>query len=284
MSKILVTGGAGLIGNVLCEKLLDRGNEVYCLDNFSTSHKRDIERLTVNPWFHLIDADVVVYNDNVTYDTIFHLAAPASPMWYQHDPLSSMSTIVDGTKNILDKALLSESKVVVASTSEIYGDSDESVLSEEYYGKVNSYGPRSCYDESKRFVETLCYEYQKLGVDIKIPRIFNTYGFKTFINDGRVINEFVLNALRGDPLVVFGDGYQTRSFCYVTDTVEALILLCNSSYQKPINIGNDWEITINDLIKIIFRLVNSSSEVVYSDKKTNDPLKRRPLLSIAKEV
>ncbi len=283
MKKILVTGGAGLIGSHLCEKLLNLGNEVICLDNFFTGEKQNILHLLENPYFEVIRHDVEK-PITLEVDEIYNLASPASPIHYQKDPVKTIRTNVLGAINMLDLAKKTNSKILQASTSEIYGDPEIHPQKEEYNGNVNPIGPRACYDEGKRCVETLFFDYHReYKVNIKVVRIFNTYGPKMVPNDGRVVSNFIVQALKDENITIYGDGSQTRSFCYVDDLVDGLIKMMESNEIGPINLGNPQEISILDLAKLIIRLTNSKSKIVFKKLPKDDPKKRKPDITKAKE-
>ncbi len=283
MKKILVTGGAGLIGSHLCEKLLNLGNEVICLDNFFTGEKQNILHLLENPYFEVIRHDVEK-PITLEVDEIYNLASPASPIHYQKDPVKTIRTNVLGAINMLDLAKKTNSKILQASTSEIYGDPEIHPQKEEYNGNVNPIGPRACYDEGKRCVETLFFDYHReYKVNIKVVRIFNTYGPKMVPNDGRVVSNFIVQALKDEDITIYGDGSQTRSFCYVDDLVDGLIKMMESNEIGPINLGNPQEISILDLAKLIIRLTNSKSKIVFKKLPKDDPKKRKPDIKKAKE-
>ncbi len=281
---ILVTGGAGFIGSHLCEELLHRGHEVLCLDNFFTGSKDNIRHLLHNKNFELIRHDVV-HPIFLEVDEIYNLACPASPVHYQYNPVKTVKTNVMGTLNMLGLAKRVKAKILQASTSEVYGDPKVHPQVESYWGNVNPVGPRSCYDEGKRVAETLMMDYHRQnGVDIRIARIFNTYGPRMAVNDGRVISNFIIQALKNEPITVYGDGSQTRSFCYVSDLVTGLIrLMEHSDLTSPVNLGNPNEFTIIDLARIIISYTKSSSEIVYKPLPKDDPVRRRPDISLAQE-
>lgn len=284
--KILVTGGAGFIGSHLCERLLNDGHTVFCLDNFFTGSKANIKNLLKNPRFKIIYHDVTEPLPKLSVTHIYSLACPASPIHYQKDPIKTMETSVLGMSNVLRLAQKTKARVLQGSTSEVYGDPEIHPQKESYWGNVNPVGPRSCYDEGKRAAETLCIDYHKeLGVDVRIARIFNTYGPKMHPNDGRVVSNFVVQAIRGKPLTMYGNGEQTRSFCYVSDTVAGLIRLMESDYvAKPVNIGNPREFTIAELAEKVINFTGSSSEIVKKSLPQDDPRRRRPDISLAKEA
>ena len=288
MSKnILVTGGAGFIGCHLCRELLDSGNKVFCVDNLSSGDFENIKDLTKNPYFKYYKHDIEdFFNNGDKIDEIYHLACPASPPFYQQDPIKTLDTNYLGTKNILELARIKKCKVLLTSTSEVYGDPHISPQNEEYWGNVNPIGIRSCYDEGKRIAETLMIEYErKYKIEIKIARIFNTYGPQMNKDDGRVVSNFINQMLYDKDITVYGKGSQTRSFSYVDDTVEGLILLMNTNgVRGPINIGNNHEITVNDLVKTLQTLIpDSVSNIVYKELPGDDPKKRQPDLKLANE-
>ncbi|MGG2852623.1 UDP-glucuronic acid decarboxylase family protein [Pseudomonas aeruginosa] len=273
MKRVMVTGGAGFLGSHLCERLLDAGNEVLCVDNFFTGSKRNIAHLMTNPYFELIRHDVT-FPLYVEVDEIFNLACPASPVHYQFDPVQTLKTSVHGAINVLGLAKRVKAKIFQASTSEVYGDPEVHPQPESYWGKVNPIGIRSCYDEGKRCAETLFSDYHRQhGVQIKIARIFNTYGPRMHPNDGRVVSNFIVQALRGDDITIYGEGQQTRSFCYVDDLVEGFLRLMASdgSITGPINLGNPGEFTIRQLAERVLDLVGSSSSLVFKPLPQDDP-------------
>lgn len=283
--KILVTGGAGFVGSHLCERLLNEGNEVYCLDNFFTGQKQNIIHLLENKYFELIRHDVI--NPYlVEVDEIYNLACPASPIHYQYNPIKTVKTSVMGAINMLGLAKRVNAKILQASTSEVYGDPLVHPQPESYWGNVNPNGTRSCYDEGKRAAETLFRDYHNQNnVRIKIVRIFNTYGPRMHPNDGRVVSNFIVQALNDEDITVYGDGSQTRSFQYVDDLVEGMIRTMNSreEFTGPVNIGNPGEFTILELAEKIIKLTNSKSKIVFKDLPSDDPMKRQPEISLAKK-
>ncbi|HFL5754706.1 TPA: UDP-glucuronic acid decarboxylase family protein [Pseudomonas aeruginosa] len=286
MKRVMVTGGAGFLGSHLCERLLDAGNEVLCVDNFFTGSKRNIAHLMTNPYFELIRHDVT-FPLYVEVDEIFNLACPASPVHYQFDPVQTLKTSVHGAINVLGLAKRVKAKIFQASTSEVYGDPEVHPQPESYWGKVNPIGIRSCYDEGKRCAETLFSDYHRQhGVQIKIARIFNPYGPRMHPNDGRVVSNFIVQALRGDDITIYGEGQQTRSFCYVDDLVEGFLRLMASdgSITGPINLGNPGEFTIRQLAERVLDLVGSSSSLVFKPLPQDDPQQRQPDISQAKAV
>lgn len=280
--KILITGGAGFIGSHLCKKLLHEGHQVICLDNFFTGNKANIEELLEHSNFKLVEHDITE-KFSADVDEIYNLACPASPPHYQYDPIKTTKTSVLGAINMLELARKSGAKVLQASTSEVYGNPQVHPQPESYWGNVNPIGIRSCYDEGKRCAETLMMDYHRqLGVDVRIVRIFNTYGPNMDINDGRVVSNFIVQALKGEDLTVYGEGLQTRSFCYVDDLVDGLIKMMQGQYIGPVNLGNPSERTILDFAKLIIELTNSKSQIVYRELPSDDPTQRQPDLAIAK--
>ncbi len=283
--RILVTGGAGFLGSHLCERLLAAGHEVLCLDNFFTGAKRNIAHLLGGERFELIRHDVITPIE-LEVDRIFNLACPASPVHYQRDPVRTIQASVLGASNLAELARRCKARILQASTSEIYGDPLEHPQKESYWGNVNTLGPRACYDEGKRVAETILYEYNaQYGVEIRIARIFNTYGPRMAFNDGRVVSNFILQALRGEPITLYGEGAQTRSFCFADDTVEGLIrLMDHPDPQGPVNLGNPVEITVGELAREIVALTGSKSEFVKKPMPVNDPGRRCPDISRAKQL
>ncbi|WP_267382897.1 UDP-glucuronic acid decarboxylase family protein [Cyanobacterium sp. uoEpiScrs1] len=280
--KILVTGGAGFIGSHLIDRLMEQRHDVLCLDNFYTGHKHNIEKWFDNPYFELIRHDITE-PIRLEVDQVYHLACPASPIHYQLNPVKTIKTNVLGTLYMLGLAKRVKAKFLLASTSEVYGDPDVHPQPEEYRGNVNCTGLRACYDEGKRVAETLAFEYHREHkVDIRVARIFNTYGPRMLKNDGRVVSNFVVQALEEKPLTVYGDGSQTRSFCYVSDLVEGLIRLMNSDYIGPINLGNPEEYSILRLAQIIQEMLNPKMELVYKALPQDDPRKRQPDINKAR--
>ena len=279
----LVTGGAGFVGSHLTKKLLEIGEEVICLDNFFTGRKKNIQDCLQNKNFEIIRHDVT---EPITLevDRIWHLACPASPIHYQYNPIKTAKTSFLGTYNMLGLAKRVNARVLMASTSEIYGDPEVHPQKEEYKGSVNTMGIRSCYDEGKRIAETLCFDYKRIhGLEIRIARIFNTYGPRMDPNDGRVVSNFIVQALKNLPLSIYGDGSQTRSFCYVDDLIKGLISLMNSEYIGPVNIGNPDEFTINQLANLVKEKINSNLGVKNMPLPSDDPLQRKPDISLAKK-
>jgi UDP-glucuronate decarboxylase len=284
MKRILVTGGAGFIGSHLCEKLLDMGHEVICLDNYFTGSKMNIIHLLNNPYFELIRHDVTMPLV-VETDEIYNLACPASPVHYQYNGIKTIKTSVMGAINTLGLAKRTKSKILQASTSEVYGDPEVHPQHEEYWGNVNTLGPRACYDEGKRCAETLFMNYHNQnGVRIKIARIFNTYGPKMNSHDGRVVSNFIVQALNGENITIYGDGSHTRSFQYVDDLIDGLIKLMDTpdSFTGPVNLGNPVEITIKTLAEMVIRLTDSKSKITYLPLPQDDPKQRKPDISLAK--
>ena len=282
--RILVTGGAGFIGSHLIDRLMKQGHDVICLDNFFTGHKRNIRHWMDNPYFELIRHDITE-PIRLEVDRIYHLACPASPVHYQYNPVKTIKTNVMGTLNMLGLAKRVKARFLLASTSEVYGDPDVHPQPEEYRGNVNCIGIRSCYDEGKRVAETLAFDYHRQNnVDIRVMRIFNTYGPRMFENDGRVVSNFIVQALKGIPLTVYGDGSQTRSFCYVSDLVEGMMRLMNGEHIGPINIGNPGEYTIKQLAQTIQKMVNPDAELTYKPLPQDDPLQRQPDITKAKNL
>jgi len=286
MKRILVTGGAGFIGSHLCERLVNEGNEVLCLDNFFTGRKSNVIQLIDKPYFELIRHDVTQpYFAEV--DEIYNLACPASPIHYQYDPIKTIQTSVMGAINMLGLAKRIKAKILQASTSEVYGDPTIHPQNEEYWGNVNPIGPRSCYDEGKRCAESLFINYHSQNkVPIKIARIFNTYGPRMDKNDGRVVSNFIVQALLGEDITIYGNGNQTRSFQYVDDLVEGLIRLMNTddSFIGPLNIGNPDEFSMLSLAKKILKLTNSNSKIIYLPLPQDDPIQRQPNIELANKI
>ncbi|WP_254564897.1 UDP-glucuronic acid decarboxylase family protein [Oscillatoria sp. HE19RPO] len=280
--RILVTGGAGFIGSHLIDRLMEQGHEVLCLDNFFTGDKRNISKWLGNPYFELIRHDVTE-PIRLEVQQIYHLACPASPVHYQYNPVKTIKTNVIGTMNMLGLAKRVKARILMASTSEVYGDPDVHPQTEDYRGNVNTIGIRSCYDEGKRVAETLCFDYHRQNhVDIRVARIFNTFGSRMLENDGRVVSNFVVQALRGIPLTVYGDGSQTRSFCYVSDLVEGLMRLMNGEHIGPINLGNPDEYTILQLAEKIQKMVNPDASIQFKPLPQDDPRQRQPDITLAK--
>ncbi|WP_330205171.1 UDP-glucuronic acid decarboxylase family protein [Cyanobacterium sp. Dongsha4] len=281
--RILVTGGAGFVGSHLIDRLMEQRNEVLCLDNFYTGTKANIQKWFNNPYFELIRHDITE-PIRLEVDQIYHLACPASPIHYQFNPVKTTKVNVMGTLNMLGLAKRVKARFLLASTSEVYGDPDVHPQPEEYRGNVNCIGLRSCYDEGKRVAETLAFDYyREHKLEIRVARIFNTYGPRMLENDGRVVSNFIAQALRGIPLTVYGDGSQTRSFCYVSDLVEGLMRLMNNDYVGPVNLGNPGEYTILELAKTIQEMVNPEAELVYKPLPEDDPKQRQPDITKAKQ-
>lgn len=282
--KILVTGGAGFIGSHLCEYLLKNGDEILCLDNFFTGSKKNIEHLLDNKKFEMIRHDIV---DPIKLEVeqVYNLACPASPVHYQYNPIKTIKCSTVGMVNMLGLAKRTKARILQASTSEVYGDPLEHPQKETYWGNVNPIGIRSCYDEGKRAAETLCMDYHRQnGVDARIIRIFNTYGPRMAPDDGRVVSNFIVQALRGDDLTIYGDGSQTRSFCYVDDLVEGIYKMMNQdNFIGPVNLGNPGEFTIKELAEKVLRLTGSRSKIIYKDLPADDPKQRKPDISLAKK-
>ena len=284
-SQILVTGGAGFLGSHLCDRLIAQGNEVICADNFFTGSKRNIEHLLDHPHFELVRHDVT-FPLYVEVDEIYNLACPASPVHYQHDPVQTTKTSVHGAINMLGLAKRTGARIFQASTSEVYGDPDVHPQAESYWGRVNPIGVRSCYDEGKRCAETLFFDYHRqYGVDIRVARIFNTYGPRMHPNDGRVVSNFIVQALRGEPITVYGKGEQTRSFCYVDDLIDGFLrfMRLEDPFPGPINLGNPGEFTIVALAELVIRLTGSRSKLVYAPLPADDPMQRKPDIGVARE-
>jgi UDP-glucuronate decarboxylase len=284
--RVLVTGGAGFLGSHLCDRLLSKGCDVLCVDNFYTGSKRNIAHLMENPYFELCRHDIT-FPLYVEVDEIYNLACPASPIHYQNDPVQTTKVNVHGSINMLGLAKRIKAKILQASTSEVYGDPSVHPQPETYHGNVNCIGPRSCYDEGKRCAETLFFDYfRQHKLKIKVARIFNTYGPRMHLNDGRVVSNFIVQALRGKPLTIFGDGTQTRSFCYVDDLIKGLVRLMDSidDVTGPLNLGKPGEFTILELAKKVIELSNSRSEVIFEPLPADDPRQRRPDITLAREV
>ena len=282
--RVLVTGGAGFLGSHLCDRLIADGHEVICLDNFFTGKKKNIAHLLNNPNFELMRHDVIqpIYAE---VDWIFNLACPASPVHYQRDPVRTIKTNVMGALNSLGLAKQNNARVLQASTSEVYGDPKVHPQPESYRGAVNPIGIRACYDEGKRTAETLFFDYHRQhGLDIRVVRIFNTYGPRMTANDGRVVSNFIIQALRGDDITIYGDGKQTRSFCYVDDLIDGLVKMMNvENFTGPVNLGNPIEFTMLELAELVLRLTGSKSKIVYQPLPSDDPTQRCPVIELAKE-
>lgn len=280
--KILVTGGAGFIGSHLIDRLMEKGYDVLCLDNFYTGSKNNVFKWIGNPCFELIRHDITE-PIRLEVDQIYHLACPASPIHYQHNPVKTIKTNVLGTLNMLGLAKRVNARILLASTSEVYGDPDIHPQHEEYNGNVNCTGLRACYDEGKRVAETLAFEYHREHkTDIRVARIFNTYGPRMSENDGRVVSNLIVQALQNKFLTIYGDGSQTRSFCYISDMAEGLIRLMNGNYIGPINLGNPDEYTILELAKTIQKMTKSNAQLIYKELPKDDPKKRQPDITKAK--
>ena len=284
MKRTLVTGGAGFLGSFLCEKLLDQGHEVIVLDNFYTGSRKNISHLLDHPSFELIRHDIVE-PILLEVDWIFNMACPASPIHYQYNPVKTVKTSVMGAINMLGLAKRVRARILQASTSEVYGDPEIHPQQESYWGSVNPIGLRSCYDEGKRVAETLMMDYHRQNqVDIKLVRIFNTYGPRMHINDGRVVSNFIVAALKEEPLEIFGDGEQTRSFCYVSDLIDVILkMMIKDDFIGPVNIGNPGEFTIRELAEKILKLTGSRSKIQVRQERSDDPVRRRPDISLARE-
>lgn len=284
-NRVLVTGGAGFLGSHLCDRLVNDGNDVICIDNLFTGSKDNIRHLLGNPYFEFIRHDITqpIY---IECDQIYNLACPASPKWYQKDPIYTFQTSIYGAMNCLGLAKRTGARVLQASTSEVYGDPEVHPQPENYRGCVSTIGIRSCYDEGKRAAETLFFDYhRKQNVDIKVMRIFNTYGPRMDVGDGRVVSNFIVQALKGNDITIYGDGSQTRSFCYMDDLIEGMIKMMNSrdGFTGPVNIGNPGEFTIKELAKIVIELTGAKSKLVYRDLPQDDPVQRRPNIDLAQK-
>lgn len=288
LENIVVTGGAGFLGSFLCEYLLNKGDKVICLDNLFTGSKQNIHHLLSNPNFTFINHDIIepIFLDNIMIDQIYNLACPASPVHYQYNSIRTIKANTIGVINMLGLAKKHKARILQASTSEVYGDPDIHPQPESYRGNVNTIGPRACYDEGKRVAETLFFDYHRQhNMDIRIVRIFNTYGPRMAVNDGRVVSNFILQALRGEPITIYGNGSQTRSFCYVDDLIDAIYRMMNNpSETGPINIGNPGEFTIKELAEKVIAQTGSKSKIIYQDLPQDDPKQRRPDISLAKKV
>jgi UDP-glucuronate decarboxylase len=285
MKRILVSGGGGFLGSHLCDRLLNEGNEVLCVDNFFTGNRRNIHHLLDNKNFELLRHDVT-HPLYVEVDEIYNLACPASPVHYQFDPVQTTKTSVIGAMNMLGLAKRLKIRILQASTSEIYGDPEVHPQPESYKGSVNTLGPRACYDEGKRCAETLFFDYYRQHqVAIKVMRIFNTYGPRMHPNDGRVVSNFIVQALKGQDITMYGDGKQTRSFCYVDDNIEGMYRLMNSreGFTGPVNIGNPGEFTMLELAEMVIELTNSKSKMIFLPLPQDDPMQRRPVIDLAKK-
>ena len=284
MSRVLVTGGAGFIGSHLCERLIADGHEVICLDNFLTGRKANLDALARHPRFELVRHDIVE-PVLVEVDEIYNLACPASPRHYQANSVKTVKTNVLGALHVLGAAKRLKARVLQASTSEVYGDPQVHPQPEDYWGHVNPIGTRACYDEGKRVAETLFFDYRRQhNLEIRVARIFNTYGPRMLENDGRVVSNFVVQALRGEPITIYGDGSQTRSFCFVDDLVEGLVRLMNSDFHEPVNLGNPGEFTIADLAEKVVTMTGSKSRIEKRPLPADDPRRRQPDISRAKKI
>ena len=284
-TRILVTGGAGFLGSHLCERLVNEGNDVICMDNFRTSAKRNIRHLMDNKYFEFIRHDIIepIF---IECDQIYNLACPASPIWYQQDPIYTTKTSIYGAFNTLGIAKRVGARILQTSTSEVYGDPEIHPQTEDYRGSVNTIGPRACYDEGKRVAETLFFDYHRQhNVDIKVMRIFNTYGPRMDMGDGRVVSNFIVQALKGEDITIYGDGSQTRSFCYVDDLIVGMIRLMNSreGFTGPVNVGNPGEFTIKELAEKVIEMTDSDSRIIYKELPADDPTQRKPDISLAKK-
>jgi len=285
LKKLLITGGAGFLGSHLCERLLSDGHDVLCVDNFFTGSKMNVAHLLKNPRFELMRHDIT-FPLYVEVDEIYNLACPASPIHYQFDPVQTTKTSVHGAINVLGLAKRVKAKILQASTSEVYGDPELHPQPEAYWGRVNPVGPRSCYDEGKRCAETLFFDYwRQHRLRIKVVRIFNTYGPRMHPNDGRVVSNFIVQALKGEDITLYGDGTQTRSFCYVDDLIDGMVRMMNTpdDFTGPVNIGNPGEFTIRELAEEVLRLTGSRSKLVFKPLPTDDPKQRQPDIMLAKE-
>ncbi|MGK5022800.1 UDP-glucuronic acid decarboxylase family protein [Janthinobacterium lividum] len=285
MKKILVSGGAGFLGSHLCEELIKTGNDVLCVDNFFTGSKRNIAHLMSNPYFEVMRHDVT-FPLYVEVDQIYNLACPASPVHYQFDPVQTTKTSVHGAINMLGLAKRLQARILQASTSEVYGDPEVHPQTEEYWGRVNPVGIRSCYDEGKRCAETLFFDYwRQHALLIKVVRIFNTYGPRMHPNDGRVVSNFIVQAIRGEDITIYGEGQQTRSFCYVDDLINVMVRMMNSpeDFTGPVNIGNPCEYTMLELAEMVLKLTGSTSKLVFKPLPSDDPKQRQPNIALAKE-
>ena len=284
MKRVLVTGGAGFLGSHLCDRLIADGHEVICLDNFFTGKKKNIAHLLSNPRFEIMRHDVIqpIYAE---VDWIFNLACPASPVHYQRDPVRTIKTNVMGALNSLGCAKQNQARVLQASTSEVYGDPKVHPQPESYRGAVNPIGIRACYDEGKRTAETLFFDYHRQhGLDIRVIRIFNTYGPRMTANDGRVVSNFIVQALRGEDLTIYGDGTQTRSFCYVDDLIDGIVRMMNvENFTGPVNLGNPGEFTMLELAELVLKLTGSKSKIIHQPLPQDDPTQRCPVIDLAKE-
>ncbi len=287
MKTILVTGGAGFLGSHLCDYLINKNEKLICVDNLFTGDKKNIEHLLDNPNFKFINHDIIdpLYIDDTIIDQIYNLACPASPIHYQYNPVRTIKANTIGVINMLGMAKKHKARILQASTSEVYGDPLEHPQKETYRGNVNTIGPRACYDEGKRVAETLFFDYHRQHkIDIKVMRIFNTYGPRMAQNDGRVVSNFILQALKNEPIQIYGDGKQTRSFCYVSDLIEGMYRLMNSEdLTGPVNIGNPGEFTMLELAEKVIQQTGSKSELIYKPLPQDDPMQRKPDITLAKE-
>lgn len=286
MQKVLVTGGAGFLGSHLCDRLLARGDDVLCVDNFFTGSKKNVAHLLQHPYFELMRHDVT-FPLYVEVQRIFNLACPASPVHYQHDPVQTTKTSVHGAINMLGLAKRVKARILQASTSEVYGDPEIHPQPESYWGKVNPIGIRSCYDEGKRCAETLFFDYHRQhNLDIKVMRIFNTYGPRMHPNDGRVVSNFIVQALRGENITIYGNGQQTRSFCYVDDLIDGMVRFMDSpaEFTGPVNIGNPGEFTMLELAEKVLTLTQSQSKLIFKPLPADDPKQRQPNIELAKSA
>jgi len=284
IKRVLVTGGAGFLGSHLCERLITEGHDVLCVDNFYTGRRANVAHLLAHPNFEVLRHDIT-FPLYVEVDEIYNLACPAAPIHYQFDPVATTKVSVHGSINMLGLAKRTKAKIFQASTSEVYGDPQVHPQTEEYWGHVNPIGLRSCYDEGKRCAETLFFDYRRQhGVNIKVARIFNTYGPRMHINDGRVVSNFIVQALKGEPITIFGDGSQTRSFCYVDDLVEGFVrfMAAPNDVTGPMNLGNPTEFTIRELAEIVIELTGAQSELILKPLPSDDPKQRKPDISYAK--
>jgi len=285
MKRILITGGAGFLGSHLCDRLISKGNDILCLDNFFTGSKNNIMHLLPNPRFELIRHDII-NPILLEVDRIYNLACPASPVHYQYNPIKTIKTNIIGTINMLGMAKRLNVKILQASTSEVYGNPDVHPQTESYWGRVNPVGPRSCYDEGKRAAECLMMEYHRQNnVKVKIVRIFNTYGPRMALNDGRVVSNFIVQALKNEDITVYGEGNQTRSFCYVDDLVDGMVRMMKTEkgFTGPVNLGNPREFSILELAEMVIAMTGSKSQIVYKPLPEDDPKQRKPLIDLAKE-
>ncbi len=281
VTRNLITGGAGFLGSHLIDKLMEANQEVICLDNYFTGRKKNIEKWIGHPKFELIRHDVT-QPIHLEIDKIWHLACPASPIHYQSNPIKTAKTSFLGTYNMLGLARRVKARILIASTSEVYGDPEVHPQPESYRGCVNTTGIRSCYDEGKRIAETISFDYKRMhNVDIRVIRIFNTYGPRMLPNDGRVVSNFIVQALKNKPLTIFGDGSQSRSFCYVDDLIKGMMMVMNSTHSGPINLGNPQEFTISQLAKIVKTKINPNLNLIYKPLPEDDPLQRKPVIELA---